>query len=339
MSTYKKLNRQDVYVSDYVARKQWETTESLVNTSTIETLRGFSGSTPGYPYPSDYRNNRYESLVYNSIDNLYYSDGIGEGLFSGSRDLSLQTSLTLSGSRDIKSEVVVISIPKTLFGTHIEPGTFSFKPLVEAVDKYINDSYISDRYSGENQYIENTQYWYNSNPVDSTDYLVSESIYVDESLEQYIDIDKGQQRLEIIDDGNGALILSGSELNFTDPRKVVGDIIYNQGQVVFSDETVARYVSTYSRHKLRWKSNQPIYTYNVHCKVKDSDLNFTYNPSALSSSNGEVVNNLTGSQFTPYVTTVGLYNDANELIAVAKTGRPIPKTQNTDMTFVVKIDL
>ena len=339
MSTYKKLNRQDVYVSDYVARKQWETTESIVNTSTIETLRGFSGSAPGYPYPSDYRNNRYESIVYNSVDNLYYSDGIGQGLFSGSRDLSLQSTLTLSGSRDIQSEVGVISIPKTLYGTHIEPGTFSFKPLIESTDKYITDSYIADRYSGENQYIENTEYWYNSNPVDSTDYLVSESNFVDESSEQYIDIDRGQQRLEIIDDGNGALILSGSELKFTDPRKVVGDIIYNQGQVVFSDETVARYVSTYSRHKLRWKSNQPIYTYNVHCKVKDSDLNFTYNPSALSGSNGEVVNNLTGSLFTPYVTTVGLYNDANELIAVAKTGRPIPKTQNTDMTFVVKIDI
>ena len=30
---------------------------------------------------------------------------------------------------------------------------------------------------------------------------------------------------------------------------------------------------------------------------------------------------------------------ANELVAVAKTNRPIQKTQNTDMTFVVKLDL
>lgn len=344
MSTYKKLNRQDVFVSDYVARKQWETTGSLVSTSTIETLRGFSGSAPGYPYPSDYRNNRYESIVYNSIDNLYYADGIGEGIFSGSRELSLQSTLTISGSRDIKTEVGIISIPKTLFGTHIEPGTFSYKPLIENRDKYITDSYFSDRFSGEDQYVENVEYWYNSNPLDNTDYIISESYYVTESVApgadyQYTDIDRGQQRLEIIDDGNGALIFSGSELKYTDPTKVVGDIIYNQGQVIFSDTDVARYVSTYSRHKLRWKSNQPIYTYNVHCKVKDSELNFTYNPSALSGSNGTVVNNLTGSLFTPYVTSVGLYNDANELIAVAKTGRPIPKTQNTDMTFVVKIDI
>ena len=344
MSTYKKLNRQDVFISDYTAKKQWETTSSIVGNSSIETLRGFSGSMPYYPYPSDLRNGRYESLVYNSINNLFYADSIGEGIYSGSRDLSLQSTLTLSGSRDIKSEVGVFSIPKTLFGTHIEPGTFSVTPLVETRDKYILDGYSSDRFSGVNQYIENTEYWYESNPLDNTDYLVSESLFVTESVApgvdlQYTDIDLGQQRLEIIDDGNGCLILSGSELYFTEPRKVVGDIIYNQGLIIFSDPIVARYYSTYSRHKLRWKSNQPIYTYNVHCKVKDSEMNFTYNKSTLTGSYGDLKDNVTGSLFTPYVTTVGLYNDANELIAVAKTGRPIPKTQNTDMTFVVKIDI
>ena len=53
MSTYKKLNRQDVFVSDYVAKKQWEVTGSLSNYD-VETLRGFSGSViPGYYYPLD----------------------------------------------------------------------------------------------------------------------------------------------------------------------------------------------------------------------------------------------------------------------------------------------
>jgi len=68
-------------------------------------------------------------------------------------------------------------------------------------------------------------------------------------------------------------------------------------------------------------------------------LNFTYNPSAVTGSYGQLQDNVKDSNFTPFVTTIGLYNDANELIAVAKTGRPIPKTKNTDMTFVVKLDL
>jgi hypothetical protein len=109
---------------------------------------------------------------------------------------------------------------------------------------------------------------------------------------------------------------------------------------------------------LRWESSQPIFTHNYHCKVRDFEYNYTYNPSALSSSlgttydndanlystsskvvKGELNNNITGSEFTPYITTVGLYNDANELIAVGKLNRPVPKTQDTEMTIIVKIDI
>lgn len=339
MSTFKKLNRQDVFVSDYVAKKQWEVTGSLLTDYGIETLRGFSGSTPGYPYPLDFRNDRYEKLVYDSINHNFYADRVGDGIFSGSRDLSLQTTLTYSGSRHIQSEIGVISFPKTAYGIHIEPGTVSIEPIQELVDKYIEDSYITEKLSGVNEYIENLDQWYSSNKIDIQDYIISESSYVDESLEEYLEIDKGQQRLEIIDDGDGNLYYSGSEKNYTQPKKIIGDILYNQGLAVITDPITARYISTYSRHKLRWKSNLPIYTYNVHCKVKDSEMNFTYNPTAVSGSNGELASYVTGSTFSPYITTVGMYNDANELIAVAKTGRPISKPLNTDMTIVVKIDL
>ena len=47
----------------------------------------------------------------------------------------------------------------------------------------------------------------------------------------------------------------------------------------------------------------------------------------------------TGSYFQPYATTVGLYNDSNQLIGVGKLGQPIPKSRFTDMTFVVKFDI
>jgi hypothetical protein len=339
MSTFKKLNRQDVFVSDYVAKKQWEVTSSLQGDYGIETLRGFSGSTPGYPYPLDYRNDRYEKLVFDSINHSFYADRTGDGIFSGSRDLSLQTTLTYSGSRYLQSEVGVISFPKDIYGVHIEPGTVSIKPIQEEVDKYIQDSYIVDKVSGVSEYIENLYQWYGSNEIDTEDYIIDEGDYVDESEEEYTDIDQGQQRFEIVDDGDGNLIYSGSEKLFTQPKKIIGDIVYNQGLAIITDPTTARYISTYSRHKLRWKSNLPIYTYNVHCKVKDSEMNFTYNPTAVSGPEGVIASNVTGSAFSPYITTIGLYNDANELIAVAKTGRPVPKPLNTDMTLVVKIDL
>jgi hypothetical protein len=56
-------------------------------------------------------------------------------------------------------------------------------------------------------------------------------------------------------------------------------------------------------------------------------------------SGGTYISEVTGSAFQPYVTTIGLYNDSNDLIAVGKLGRPTPKSENTDMTFVIKLDM
>ena len=46
----------------------------------------------------------------------------------------------------------------------------------------------------------------------------------------------------------------------------------------------------------------------------------------------------TGSLFTPYVTTVGLYNDSNDLVCVGKLPRPLPISLSTDTTFMINFD-
>ena len=346
MSAYKQLNRQDVYISDYQAQKNWRANGSGLTTYGIETLRGFSGSTPGYPYPNDYRNNRYEKLVFDSIHHLYYSltsgsipNGGGEMYYTGSYDVSFQTSLMLSQSRKESTEVAVISVPKEVYGTKIVPGTFVADLLFNDDDKYLIDGYARDKETGVNQYTENINHWYNSSPIDIEEYLVSESSYIDESSVEYLITSSGFQRPEIIDDGKGRLIISGAEAYYTDTERYVGDIIYDQGNAIITDPTVARYYSTYGRLNVAWKSNLPIYTYNVHCTIKESELNHTFNPSAITGSSNTVRNNITGSDFRPYVTSIGLYNEANELIAVAKTNRPVPRAKNVDTTFVVKFDI
>ena len=340
MSAYKKLNRQDVFVSDYTARKSWQASGSLVDGYGIQVLRALSDSISPQQYPNDTFRGEHQTLLHSSINHLYYADSTGS-TFYGSRDLAAQSTLTLEGTRQLGEYAAIFSIPRDVYGTHIQPNTFTLSPdLKGSSSLYLEDQYVTDHITGKNEYIENIASLFGGTFVGDEDYLISESAYVDETTEgQYIDIDMDQQRPEIIDDGEGALIFSGSELYYTKPREVIGDIIYNQGQVIITKQGVGSSYIPYISPYIAWKSNQPIYTYNVHCKVKDSELNFTYNPSAVTGSNGQLQSNVTGDSFTPYITTVGLYNDANELIAVAKTGRPIPKTKNTDMTFVIKLDL
>jgi hypothetical protein len=47
---------------------------------------------------------------------------------------------------------------------------------------------------------------------------------------------------------------------------------------------------------------------------------------------------VTGSSFTPYVTTVGLYNENQELLAVAKLSQPLPTSRTTDTSILINLD-
>jgi len=89
---------------------------------------------------------------------------------------------------------------------------------------------------------------------------------------------------------------------------------------------------------LSFTSETTIYQNQARCHVNENEFNMTLNPSALSGSNGVLQNNVTGSDFHPYVTAVGLYSAANELLVIGKLAQPFPMPSNTDVTFVVKWD-
>jgi len=90
---------------------------------------------------------------------------------------------------------------------------------------------------------------------------------------------------------------------------------------------------------LSFKNEHIIYENEVRCIVKESEFNLSYNPSLQSDESGSLYGFATSSSFSPYVTALGLYNDNNELLAVAKFGKPLLISPDTDMTFVVKYDL
>jgi hypothetical protein len=47
----------------------------------------------------------------------------------------------------------------------------------------------------------------------------------------------------------------------------------------------------------------------------------------------------TSSYFSPYISTVGLYNNNKELIAVAKLAQPLPISNTTDTNIIINLDL
>jgi len=357
MSAYKKLNKQDAYITTYTARKNWAISGSGYVSTGVKRLVGESGSGAYYLNQNDIEGISYTRLIFNSINHLYYSlFSSGSVMTTGSYENYLQSSFT-SGSRNIHEKIGVYSLPQAVIGTHIEPLSLNIIPEgPAATSNYVVGNYA--RELNQDDYMEDFNHIYGSIPYSSDifiDYIETEGNYVDETIPaggEYLDIPR-KYTSTVVDDGEGNLYLK-----YSNPKKYVGNVIYPHGQVILTDENVATYLTSFISGTLVYKSNHPIYTHNYHCRVRESEFNFTYNPSALTSSlktayyndgeiyisssayaNGALNDNLTGSYFQPYITTVGLYNDANELIAVGKLGQPIPKSANTDMTFIVKIDI
>jgi hypothetical protein len=76
----------------------------------------------------------------------------------------------------------------------------------------------------------------------------------------------------------------------------------------------------------------------VYVRPQNAEFNYTTNPSFISGSTGEVLYGSFINNPQTYITTVGLYNDANELLAVAKLSRPLVKDFTKEALIRVKLD-
>lgn len=371
MSTYKKFNRQDAYISTYTSRKSWIASGSQYKELGINNIAGVSSS--GDYYNLSQHNfiagnsqttssNAFNTrLIYESLNHLYYKDFVSASLpTSSSYESYLQSSFEVSGSRYLFERVALFSLPKEMYGTHIEPTSVSITPDLAAgtdssgsLDNYVTNNYATDLgvnsiANADNLYIENIEFLFGSTGAICSfrdpDYIENEDTYVDETDAgggEYLDTaNKARNCNEIVDDGEGRLYFK-----YSIPKVYVGNVIYTHGQIIITDVIVAKYYNTYLNAILKWKSNLPIYTHNYHCKIKASEFNFTYNKTGLqkvvdkNAGDGKIANLISGSYFNPYITTVGLYNDSNELIAVGKMGSPTPKSSETDMSVLVKLDM
>ena len=244
-------------------------------------------------------------ITYQGIKQLYYNNfdnTTGTIEESGSHEHYLHQS-DITNIRYLNTVGTAISIPRKKTGTHIEPNTVRVKKGTTSL------------------YVENQD-----------DYIVTD----------YFAIASG---LDLYDDGKGNLInnLNGDH---------IGNVIYPHGLILITDPTLTTNIIKDPSVELKWKSNQPIYTYNYNIRLSDYEFNFTSNPTAQSGStimhysgsrfvrqSGVLAANVTGSDFQPYITAVGLYNEANELIAVGKMSQPLPKSAQTEMTIQIKLDI
>jgi hypothetical protein len=76
----------------------------------------------------------------------------------------------------------------------------------------------------------------------------------------------------------------------------------------------------------------------VFIRPQNAEFNYTTNPSFITGSTGEVLYSTSINNPQVYITTVGMYNDANELLAVAKLSKPLVKDFTKEALIRVKLD-
>jgi hypothetical protein len=151
---------------------------------------------------------------------------------------------------------------------------------------------------------------------------------------------------------NSPLGLTGSFINSSNTADVVGTVFYDHGVIVIhggapsstalisstsgfaisSDYLPANVTLTRFTCKTRNILKRTIYF----CRAYNTEMNFTTNPTARTT-DGYILNSLT-SEPTTFITTIGLYDDFGNLLAIGKLNPAKKKTFSSEGLFSVRLD-
>jgi hypothetical protein len=110
-----------------------------------------------------------------------------------------------------------------------------------------------------------------------------------------------------------------------------GTIVISSAHYKYDDLTVAPYSASY-------RSTLTSIEYSTLCRISKDDFNLTLNPSTLQDNGVDYDTYVSSSDFAPYITTIGLYNDAGQLLATGKLASPLRKRDDIDMNILLRFD-
>lgn len=86
------------------------------------------------------------------------------------------------------------------------------------------------------------------------------------------------------------------------------------------------------------RSAETISSTHYFVRLRNKDFNYSNNPTYFDETDGTLINNEFIKNPISYPTTIGLYNDANELLAIGKLSRPQKKSSETELLIKVRLD-
>lgn len=113
---------------------------------------------------------------------------------------------------------------------------------------------------------------------------------------------------------------------------------YNGSTYTYNSGSVALLKAIAGGADLQMRRTENVSTSHYFVRANNREFNFSNNPTFVTGSVGAFVQSTFEKDPHVYITSVGLYDDANELLAVAKVSKPIEKSFDKEIAIKVKLD-
>ena len=133
----------------------------------------------------------------------------------------------------------------------------------------------------------------------------------------------------------GVIILNGAALDITGTTEGVALGTTRTNTAAANPGKLFQLIKSGSEFQLNYK--ETITSQFVFARVRNSEYNYSTNPSYITGSGDLRISSMLDTPQT-YITSVGMYNDNNELLAVAKLSRPLLKDFTKEALIRIKLD-
>lgn len=340
---YKKFDAQDLVISnDSVAGTVWSNNQPTLTNYFTSSLQ--EASNTGLYYLSVYQTE--SSLNNSSIQfdiSFAHSKGSGSAFYN---DLVTGSSPSKTVYGQFRSQVLGDENSSFVFGNqsssyfyviNVERARFKEKLLPGSLTMHISGSAGQIKITDDSQLNSSQVYTDAGRRYD----LVSGSsgtVYTGDNSNGWT-VNSGSYGWFLPD--VGLMLLNGEALDGGDSA---GGVSLGTGLTFDTNSTnpqklfTSLKISGNSSNGFTINSEETISSNYFFIRPRNQEYNYSTNPSFISGSTGELVYSSFIESPQVYITTVGLYNDRNELLAVAKLSRPLPKNFTKEILIRAKLD-
>jgi hypothetical protein len=296
----KQIPKSDIIVRPLKVYKEWTLDENDINP-----IFAKSGSIGDYDAEIEEKSYGYSKIsLFRSIKAQFYLNPETSSMIT---EVGRRRSYTSKNERVLQEQMAVFSIPQSYYGEGIKPGTVVFTN--DATSKtFTDDSYSNLIDSGSN---------------------VAGNIFYDRGLVVLTrDITSGSnagnltqftldfRSTKTIYENEIFISVLENEFNVSQNRTALIDADYESGSLI----THGQY--SYSSHYSQSYTN-----------LRSAKINPLFNHYDVSSSLDP-----TGSYLAPFITTIGLYDNELNMVAVAKLARPMKSYPDYPLNFIIRFD-